>query len=636
MLKSASKTIKEKFFCNKQILYFLLAYFVPLSFIIVYFITAYARYPDIDLPIGWDTPWYINAINLAKTGMFMKVFQLGSYANFLYPVLVSVLPLNAFQIETYAPILLTALLPLIAYVFVKTTSSYNANLAMVFSLAWYPIYRLVGLHSNLFGLILSMLATAIFLDKSIFGARKSVLSIVIIMVSSFIHFEVTLFFTLLILITLVISKTEDRSKRLILLIASIFPSLVLYSYGKIYRLQTEGALATGSGMISSEIVFYSLGSYCIPLALSGMYYVFSKKGKSNYDLFVLSWAFLTILLYLLTFFFPLKNFAERALVLFPSLFLIIPLVKGLLSRFSKTNYKQLHNALSIVVISTLLVTAFLTAGFAYNYYPKIFLNKEIYDELCYLENYSISNNVSLLFVYNLANPGVVEFYANWVSAIVGESLSYYGDLFDLLSLRSGYDNPISKRLYTHGSFEEKTLSSLSNYEITLVSQFYTGANPVIQSLSEELCENVWSINLAKLMAQPEISFSTFSLWNQSGTGGWYYNEVFDAVSIYSGMTENPYALLYLDFLQEGYYNLSLSYWDASLGSGLKIFVNDELTEVIYYNATATFNISEIKDIFLNKSTNIIKIEVFIDSPSSKYFARLRSITISPNPYSSSD
>ena len=124
---------------------FLIAYFVPFLFILIYYILAYARYPYINLPIGWDTPWYINAINFAKDGNFLPLLQISYYTNFLYPLLVSLLPLNAFQIETYVPVILNLLLPIIVYIFVKRTSTYNAYIAMattwLLGMSYIPLQR---------------------------------------------------------------------------------------------------------------------------------------------------------------------------------------------------------------------------------------------------------------------------------------------------------------------------------------------------------------------------------------------------------------------------------------------------------------------------------------------------------------
>ena len=633
-LKKAFENSEKRLFHTSDSTKFIGGYLLPFAFISCYYIIAYTTYPDMDLPIGWDTPWYITMINLAKTGQFAELIQRSCFANFLYPITTSFIPLSAFQIEKYVPILLTLLFPAVVYIFVKRTSNYSATLTMISTCAWFTVYRLAGLHSNLLGLILCLSFVALVLDYSNFSRRKSALTYGLVFFASLVHFEVTFFFTSIVFITLIANKSRNKTQKSFVLVAGLAPSAILYLYAKFFRLQTEGNLATGSGMISFEIFLYSFGLYLIPLVISGIYFALSKKEKCSFDVFVLSWTFLTLLLVLLNFFLPLRNFAERALVIFPSIFLAVPLIEGLLRKLYAEINGRFFKSVSIVFMSSLVITASLTLSFSLGFYPKIFIDKGIYDELFYMKDYSTAHNASLIFIYTLNNPGVVELYDNWVSAIVGEHLSYYGNIGDFLNLRQGYDNKISRRFYWQGSFQEKSLSDLQNYTIVLIKQFCADKTSLLQDYAEKLNENIYIINLTKIITLSEITVDLPNIWNFSGVGQWYVNTEYNSLSIYSEENQNPYVVLFLDFSHEEQYNLSLSYWDAASGNGLKIYINGQLQDQLYYNSTAMFTDYTI-NASLTNGTNTIKIEVF-RQPQSKYFARLKSITISPNPFSIAD
>jgi hypothetical protein len=627
--KKLKSTISYRDFSNRH-LKFLVAYLLPFIFILVYYVAAYARYPSINLPIGWDTPWYINAINLAKIGNFPGLLQISYYSDFLYPLLVSFLPLNAFQIETYVPIFLNLLLPIIVYIFVKRTSTYSANIAMASTCAWFVAYRLAGLNSNLLSIILCLLTASLFLGFSSFTNKKAVLAFALLIISSFVGFEVTLFFAAMTFLALLVSRKGTRNKYS-LLITGLIPSSLFYVYSKLYRVQIEGALATGSGAITSDVFLYSFGLYLIPLVICGAYFIISKRDRSLYDYFVFGWALLPLLLVSANFFMPIKNFAERSLALFPSIFLALPLIDEI-NRKRPLLEKRFFRSLIGMVLASLTITACFTASFSYGMYPKQFLSEDIYDELEYLHGYLKQTNASTIIVYNV-EWGVVEFYANWAQAIDGKVLQYYGSISNLLSLSKGYDNAISRRLYSQGGFDKMNISTLINYKLVIVQQFYVGEIPSsLQEYSCEIYRGVTVVNLAALSKMPNFTESVYSLWTHSGYGSWYYNKDAGALEIYSNDTQNPYVLLNLDLPFASVYNVTLRYWDGSRNIGLKMNINDNTEQQINYGYVNTFADYSELNMPLNL-TNTLKIEAFRISMSSMYFARLESITISPNPWS---
>jgi hypothetical protein len=127
--------------------------------------------------------------------------------------------------------------------------------------------------------------------------------------------------------------------------------------------------------------------------------------------------------------------------------------------------------------------------------------------------------------------------------------------------------------------------------------------------------------------------SVFSLWGNSGYGSWYYNKDMEALAIYGNETQNPYVLLNLNLPVAGVYNVTLLYWDGSRNLGLGIYINNNTGHEIKYDAVGSFTEYSELNVHLN-STNTLKIEALRVSTSSMYFARVKSITISPNPWSS--
>jgi len=501
---------------------------------------------------------------------------------------------------------------------------------MTSTCAWFVTYRLAGLHSNLLSIILCLLASSLFMGVSVLTYKKATLALVLLTISSFVGFEVTAFFAIILFLALIVSRVRNKIKY-VLIGAGLVPASLLYIYGKISRLQIESGLATGSGAINSDIFLFSFGFCLIPLVIIGAYLLISKEDRCNYDYFTLIWVLLTLLLVSLNFLLPIKNFAERSLVLFPSIFLLLPSIDKIIKNrptFKKNVFKRLMG----IVVGSIVITACFTAGFSYGLYPKQFLSKDIYDELEYLQGYLEQTNSSVIFIYNI-NWGTVELYANWVQAIEGDVLQYYGSITDLLSLRRGYDNSISKRLYSQGGFDQMNFSTLIKYKLIIIQQFYLGdISPSLQSYSTEIYKGVTIVDLTNLSGIPSFTESAFGLWSGSGFGNWYYTKTAGTLDVYSNDTQNPHVILNLNLPSSGVYNITLSYWDGSEDIGLYMSINNYTRQEIAYNYSNNFTNYSIGTMALN-SINTVKIEAFRTSPKSMYFAKLKSITISPNPWS---
>lgn len=629
----------KKVFCKFQLLknkYLIisLTYAFTLLFLTRYFIEAYIRYSFMNLPVGWDTPEYVYKINMAKNGFFFEVIQRCYFTNFVYPIIFSLLPVDSFLVEKFVPIFISFLTPIAAYIFTVKTSKYNGALVIFLVSAWFAIYRLSSdLHANLLALTICLCIFSLILSP--FTLTKKQMSFIfwIAWIASFIHLETTVFFSVIALITLITlrDRLKDFGDRVAILIASIIPACLLYAYSKYSKLQTVGILATGSGIIYGDTFVNSFGIYLLPFVIAGILFLILKKEKNNFDVFILDWATLCFLMIFLHFFFPIRNFAERALVIFPSPFLLVPLIDFMLKKtFSNKNEIKLSKIFLISLVIAIIVSANSLVEFSLEYYPKVFISRDIYENLTYLENELRNNATNEIFIYNLDSSAIVELYDNWVSATVGNHLSYYGNFYDLLQMKIGdkYDNLISRRFYNN---LKNQCPNISKCQVIFLKQFYTDESILNYINAEELDNsNIYICDLTKLMAQTNITIAIEDL-DLSSLGHWYTNEKLGALEIYYNETQDPYLLLYADFLSEGYYNLSLTYWDGSLGSGLKIFVNNELMNIVNYTGSATFRSFLVRNVFFHADTNLIKIQVF-KQHIYKYFARLKSITISPNPF----
>lgn len=608
----------------------LIAYFLVAVFILVYFIEAYTVNSFSRVPVGWDTAWYISEINTAKAGLIQQVVQGSGFTDFLYPIIFSFLPLNAFSIETYVPIVVTLAIPIAAFVLVRMTSDYKGWIAIFAMSAWFAIYRISSdLHNNLLGIAICLPASGLLLSSS-FTRKRAILIFSAFLVSSFVHIETTIFFALVIILTLIITRKiiSNYGFRLLLLVTSVLPALFLYINTQNSRLLTEGTIATGNQVIGGDVFENGFGIFLLAFVIAGLLFLLFKKNKNSFDVFLLSWSFSSFLIIGLYFFIPISNFAYRLLVIFPCPFLVVPLIDFVVKKaFSTEINKNVFKYLLVAFILTTVTSASAMTSYSLQYYPKVFIPKDVYDELMYLKNYNMNTSANgLIFVYNLADPGIVELYDHWISAIIGDHLSYYGNLLDLFQLKEGFDNLISTRFYN--VLKVMRPDQIFNRTLVIVNQFYSDENVLSYINATELQPDVFLCNLEKLATQPSLDLPITEL-NYTSIGNWYTNPDYNAFEIYSNETQDPYVSVYLNVPSE-IYNISLTYWDGSLGNGLKIYVNNGLSEVINYNATAGFRSSTIKDISSTNSLIVVKIQVFRPNPY-QYFARLKSITITPDP-----
>jgi hypothetical protein len=301
------------------------------------------------------------------------------------------------------------------------------------------------------------------------------------------------------------------------------------------------------------------------------------------------------------------------------------LIKGAFAK--KKNVKWTCGALLVSFVITTLVSSNYVVCYSLRYHPKVFISKDVYDALMRIRDFKQKNNTTnIIFIYDLKEPGIVELYDNWVSAVMGDHLSYYGSFCDFIQLKERYHNLISIRFFNN--LIKKSPFDIFNSSLIFFGRFYSDISIVQYLDAEELCTDVYVCNLSKLLAKPSITMPIKNL-NFSSLGHWYVNQELNVLEIYSNETQEPYVLLHLN-LPQGCYNFTISYWDGSKGNGLKILVNDILIGTINYTASADYQYFLIENINTNGVT-AIKIVVF-KQHIYNYFARLKSITIAPNPF----
>jgi hypothetical protein len=569
---------------------------------------------------------------MAKEGLFLQVVEGSLFTNFVYPLAFSLLPFDAFLIETYIPIFISLAIPIIAYVLIETTSEYKGWIAVFAMIAWLAVYRLSSdLHSNLLGIAICLIGSSAILGSATITKKRIILAALAFFIASFVHFETTIFFFLILFMTLITTRKimKDYRYRLFLLVISVLPAFLLYVNTQFNRLQAEGQIATGSGIVNGDIFENGFGIYLLPLVIAGLLFLIFKKKKSSFDVFLLYWTAFSFLLIGLHFFLPVSNYAYRALVMFPSPFLLVPLVDFIaVNAFSTRIDRGIFRFLLASFIITTIVSASLMASFSLQYFARVFVPRDVYEELVYLKDYGSKNNTNeMLFIYNLDNPGIVELYDYWVSAVIGNHLSYYGNLFDLLQLKEGQYNLISRRYFN--VLKGMQPQDIFNRTLVILTQFYSSKNVLSYIDAKELRTNIYVSNLTKLVTKPDITIP-INAFNLTSVGHWYLNTELGALEIYSNETQDPYVLLNLS-MPQGNYNISLTYWDGSKGNGLEIVVNDEPKAVLNYTASSRFQLSVLENLFLSNATTIIKISVFKQHPY-QYFARLQSVTIMPNPF----
>ncbi|RLI43189.1 hypothetical protein DRO69_09525, partial [Candidatus Bathyarchaeota archaeon] len=340
---------------------------VMLTFFLVTIYTftfSYVFYPAdlLPMPVGWDTPRYIWQMEaIAKDLTFIAK---NDFNNFIYAVFGSLfvrLGVNAFVVGMLLPpALLFSLLIEVYFLLKKLRPDKNWKIYAFMALSWFGMYRVsADLHSNLLALNILLLSVYLF-HVYLRGRRKQHLCAVfaLLALSSFTHIESTLFFTLILVLSLCAENDFGKIQKIaVTFLFSVvsLPSLMLYYLHIKKLLEYSGGSFGGSFM-----AFWQWLIYLGPVGFIGVYQLFNEirlgiKGDFLKRFFVI-WGLISIVLGLIQY---LESsfiiFSERAVILFPAPFLAIYVIGKLDCRFiSKKNFLRAKVKINLPILLALV------------------------------------------------------------------------------------------------------------------------------------------------------------------------------------------------------------------------------------------------------------------------------------------
>lgn len=635
-----------------------LVHLSPILAVILFFAASYLTYGRGWLPVGWDTPYYAGQTSRIMRQGVLPFLRESEYYNVGYSIVSSTLTtlgLSPLTVEIVLPIALAICLVLESGALVKGVLKDReiAAYATLFSACWFAVYRLsADLHANLLGLVFLLAASRFFLVN--YGREKStrvgwLWFSIITFLASFTHIETTIFFTFILLASLLqfclLTPTKARLKRtlagILLILLPALPGIILYVERVIHLLSYTQGTMLSNAQISPFFWAACLGPL-IPLEILGFYLIlgsnFTRKRNLEYNVFISSWALTSISFALAHYVLPgAQIFSERALILFPTPLLAATGVKAILWLRLNRSIDPLQfthgRATSVCLVFALFISStVITYTYTSPFYFKVNITDSAYEKLLWLSNNHRSKR-SPIFLFNDYDQwagGLGDMYNNWVEAIYGEHYSYLGHLhFFLATKETPFTSKVSQqisaifleRMTKDGVFHA---SEPFRHEAILVTDFYL-PSPLpkyYEDFLEEIHEGIYVLNTTKYK-EPKSTRIPLYCSLKSSSEGWYSIRRNWAQSIHTleFSSQKPSGESYCEFAvpiaEPGNYGLALRYWDG-FGSEMALELNGELLDKIEYKGAGEPANFTIKTGFLPAGVHILRIKLQYETGRSQY------------------
>lgn len=496
--------------------------------ILIFFALTYMFIGRGGIPIGWDTPYYLDQMcRASKNGVLAFMHQKGYY-RFGYGLLSSFLVtcgISPFLIEMIFPIILCISLVMISGILARRfwKKEKISIFTMLFATTWFAVYRLgADLHASLLALVFLLTSSYFFLirfdEKSV--KSRSFWFLPILMAASFIHPETTIFFAAIFLISAFLSyfrhyrdttvKYSFRKLILdsVLIVLFMLPSAILYFIQLSDLLtQTSGLIASFPALKITKWIAY-MGIF-FPIAIPIFFFSFQKNFRKKhcpFDDFVVAWTVLSIAIAIGHYVVPIMAvFSERALILFPTPFVFSIGLAISIKNFPRSATKRANNILETVyvkvfkkerplknifrrtlkVIKVMTIIMIFVSSFTLTaYYVKpsmmVFISQSEYEKITWLSNnYQLSTPP--IFVYNDFDESAGELANrnnNWIQFIYGEHYLYLGDIDSLLALKETTFESLESQTYSKYFINNMirddvfNKSNLLQHKIIIISDFY--------------------------------------------------------------------------------------------------------------------------------------------------------------------
>jgi|GEM_PF-6986499 len=588
----------------------IVAFAVAAVNVIIFYNVVYSRLDAQGIPVGWDTPTYVAGLESVRNGEMLSFIQEQDGVNFLYYVLMSILPMSSMDIEIFVPIGLAVVtigsIGLFANVLTKSPLFTSAS--MLFASAWFGLYRITSdLHAQLLSIPLVFVALTL---QATGKPGQSKIIVPLLLLASLVHFETTLLLSGIFLIGKMITEKNGKAKvRQLLLLLPLLPAVVIYA------IHLSNIYQTGVPIIVHEpaensFISRSMG-YFWPLVIAGVVaslMILRSNKKQDQDsnrpffvLFVLLWLLIALLIFYLDYLNPaLRNYSVRAAVFIP-----IPLIASMPFLLVDRHYqhmvrrrKLLPIALSAIVIVVgtyanlnLLIQTELPVS------NRLFMDGEIFARLEKLRSVELADPPIFVYYPEGNSPGgVSEYYDNWLFALYGDHYNFLGYHDDLVNAReTSFDDSVSRVISYR--FAQKMIedgiwspSEISKKSIVVVQDFYKVVNMEASSRFDQVADRIYLYAPNKTATDT----TTFKITTHvSESLGWYSttrsydNVVHDMIETYVGNKDGRPYIFRVPLQSGSCYEISVEYHDGSAGLGFQVSEASKELLTLYYGESAT-------------------------------------------------
>jgi hypothetical protein len=567
------------------------------------------------MPVGWDTPQHIYLARILITKGFDAFFSKSSGISFLYSVILAIpgaMNADLFSVRILFTLLLGLGLPvsLTWMVYTFTRSMTKSTLTMLFSAAFLSIYRLsADLHKTLLSLILFVVAFTL-IETSVRLTRKVGLVTVLFLLMGLIQFEFAFFAGLVLLFYLGLLWHSGYAKEKTILFTLLFPlaSLLVPLYLAFPNLNqvvpfsypvslTPPAIYSIESVLNYPLVFLPvLGCFLVTLA--------AFRRPSRFSLMLLSWFSLVVGTILMSYLVPtpFAKYAQRVFFLMPTPILCAIGAEGIVHRIGRPsehsrfdiNGIKVNHILSVSIVLLLLGPSLL---FAYNQsmiHQRMFISMDSYYDLTWIQKTLNSSEMKIFVIHN-QNAATSYMFDNWIGAVLGLHLRYYGTIGNLLALQptlttDPFDfSPLWLQEIKGSGIG--TIDELFQHPIIVLSSFYDYGTEDVLPFANEIHPGVFLLNSSLVLQAiylPRI-FHVAHHYEQLN-GPWYLskeNWTEESLKIYVSNPDKAANIsVQVSFLFGGEYSISIKYFDTtSSHSPIKLYYADQKYELINYTGS---------------------------------------------------
>ncbi len=447
------------------------------------------------ISIGWDTPAYIHSINFLENNSFFDflIFKKGTYLS--YPLIDSFIrvfySLEPIFFENIFTIIMIVLFYFSLFVLLKNKSLLFKISFFIFIPLWVGLLNFfVSTRANFLSLILFLFLIPVFIKTLFYKKNSFILVYFLIITIGFIHPESGVFFSIILIFSLLlfflsknITFRQFIKKSIFLGILSIIPLSISW----IYSLNTLQFFNYSSEIISSltpqlnlhfyRLISWEIGFVLITIVSIGLIknigFIKNLKIQKNSDMIFILWFFLTLLLFIASIFFVnLRIHSLRLVGLFPLPFI---LSLAIIKYKSKINTK----ALSIILI-LVLILGFFNMFDASKSFQRPFIEDSTLEILESVNTNSSFDKILFVFLPSDTNygGGIADFWKDWVNVYIQKDFNIYlGRIEDLSKLKNtNFQDPyLSYKTEEYNQFlKNLTREDIGEYDVIIIKEFYRG------------------------------------------------------------------------------------------------------------------------------------------------------------------